>query len=335
MDHTLPAVWVFYLAELVKRWNVTLEELIEGTDIRPESVSDLSVRVPVPALIHVVERARALTGEPALGYYQGLQVRISMHGYLGFAALSAPTMRAATELMNQFTPIITTAVTTRLRIDGRDASIVVEENVDFGSARDHVLMALLVGIWQMGQAGTGRDLRGGTFDFVMPEPPYMARLRANPRVPTMRFGQPVNRILFDVSRLELTYRMSDPVALNLAREQCERELNALGLDGRVEARVRRLVSRNKNGFPSLQQVASQLHKSPRTLKRQLAAEGHTFSSILDEERREAATLMLRSSDFSIEQVAERLGYSNVPNFSRAFRRWMGITPADYRTRPPG
>jgi AraC-like DNA-binding protein len=151
----------------------------------------------------------------------------------------------------------------------------------------------------------------------------------------MRFGQPVNRILFDVSRLELTYRMSDPVALNLAREQCERELNALGLDGRVEARVRRLVSRNKNGFPSLQQVASQLHKSPRTLKRQLAAEGHTFSSILDEERREAATLMLRSSDFSIEQVAERLGYSNVPNFSRAFRRWMGITPADYRTRPPG
>lgn len=329
MEHTLPAVQALYLAELVKRWDVTLEELLEGSGVVPETLTDPGARISIPTTIHLIERARALTGEPALGYYLGLQMRISMHGYLGFAALSAPTLRAATELTTQFTPIITTALTMRLRVEGRDASIVIEENADFGSARDVVLLAALFGLWQMGQAGTGRDLRGGYFDVAMPAPSYHSKLLAN--APGLRFDQPMTRLVFDASRLDLAYSLADPVALRLAKEQCERELNALGLDGRLVARVRHLIGTSKVGFPSLQQVAAALHTSSRTLKRQLAAEGHSFSSLVEGERREAAALLLRTPDMSMQQIASRLGYSNVPNFARAFRRWTGLTPADYRS----
>jgi AraC-like DNA-binding protein len=73
-----------------------------------------------------------------------------------------------------------------------------------------------------------------------------------------------------------------------------------------------------------------MHLSPRTLKRRLAEHGVTYSSLAEGELREKAMLLLRSVDLSLEQVAERTGYSDVANFTRAFRRWTGQTPAQYR-----
>jgi AraC-like DNA-binding protein len=328
MEHSLPAVQALYLSELVRRWNVSTSELLATTGVRPETLEDPGARIDIPTAVKLIERARALTGEPALGYYLGLQMRLSMHGYLGFAAWSAPTMRAAADLMVQFTPIVTTAVGLRLRVEGRDASIIVDEHADFGTARDVVLLAVLVGIWQMAQTGTGRELRGGSLDVALPSPPYAPALQIVE--PAIRFDQPLTRLAFDAARLDFEYKMADPVALRLAKEHCERELNALGLDGRVGGRVRSLVARSKAGFPSLHEVAMSLATSPRTLKRQLAAEGCTFTEILEGERREAAMVLLRTPDLTIEQIATRLGYSNVPNFTRAFRRWTGATPADFR-----
>jgi AraC-like DNA-binding protein len=328
MEHTLPAAQALYLTELVKRWNVGAGDLLEGSGLSPEKLSDVSARISIPTAVMLAERARTLTGEPVLGYYLGLQMRLSMHGYLGFAAWSAPTVRAATDLMVQFLPIVTTAIGMRVRVDGRDGSIIVEEHADFGSARDIVLLAILVGLKQMASAGTGRDLSGGFIDLALPRPAYAERAVA--LVPALRFDQPLTRLVFPATRLDLPYTMSDPIALQLAKEHCERELNALGLDGRLAGRVRTLVARSKAGFPSLQQVAASLAVSARTLKRQLAAEGSSFTTILEEERREAATVLLRTPDLSIDQIAARLGYANEANFARAFRRWMGATPSEYR-----
>ncbi len=328
MEHTLPAAQALYLTELVKRWNVGAGDLLEGSGLSPETLGDVSARISIPTAVMLAERARTLTGEPALGYYLGLQMRLSMHGYLGFAAWSAPTVRAATDLMVQFLPIVTTAIGMRVRVDGRDASIILEENADFGAARDIVLLAILVGLKKMAEVGTGQDLRGGFIDLALPAPLHAERAVA--LVPALRFDQPLTRLVFPATRLDLPYTMSDPIALQLAKDHCERELNALGLDGRLAGRVRTLVARSKAGFPSLQQVATSLAVSARTLKRQLAAEGSSFTTILEEERREAATVLLRTPDLSIDQIASRLGYANEANFARAFRRWTGATPSEYR-----
>lgn len=57
----------------------------------------------------------------------------------------------------------------------------------------------------------------------------------------------------------------------------------------------------------------------------------TFSALIDAERRRRALLLLRSRELSIQQIGERLGYSDVANFTRAFRRWTGKTPSAYRS----
>jgi AraC-like DNA-binding protein len=197
---------------------------------------------------------------------------------------------------------------------------------DMGAARDVALMSLVVGLKQIAKALTGRDLRG-TADISMPEPPYFKRFTH--LVPKVRWDQPVTQLVFDSALLDLPLVVPDRVALLLAREQCEKELRALGFDGALVERARRLLPK-PDGFRSLAELAEALRTSPRTLERRLAARGFNYSKLLDQERCEKALLLLRSPEITIEEITERLGYSTVPNFVRAFRRWTGKTPAAYR-----
>jgi AraC-like DNA-binding protein len=328
-DYSLPASQALQLVELVKRWQVTPEELLRELGLTEAALEDPNARVSIPTMSALVERARLLTGEPGLGYYLGLQKRASMYGFVGFAAMSARTLREALELIVQFTPVITNSLDLRLRIEGQLTSLVIEENADLGSARDVACSSLVVGLWQMSCALTGKKLTGSA-DFAMPEPPYFSRFAH--LLPPVRFGQPVTQIVFDSALLDLPMVMPDRAALRLAREQCERELRELGFDGAIVHRVRRLLPK-ADGFCTITEVAAALHLSPRTLKRRLDAQGVSFSALLDRERRDLALLLLRSPNETLAKISERLGYSTVPNFVRAFRRWTGKTPAAFRREP--
>jgi AraC-like DNA-binding protein len=150
-------------------------------------------------------------------------------------------------------------------------------------------------------------------------------------MPAARFGQPVTQVVFDAASLALPLVQADPVALRLMRDHCERALDALGYQGGFVVRVRRAIWRDGGrGVWSLENVAESLAVSTRTLKRMLAAQGTTFSALLDRERREKAMVLLNASRATLDEIAERLGYSTPSNFGRAFHQWTGTTPGAYR-----
>jgi AraC-like DNA-binding protein len=327
-ERAFPSSHALHLVELVKRWGVSGRDLLEGFDRRVEDLSDPNGTLTLQEVVGLVERARVLTREPALGFYFGLQMSASAHGYLGFAAMSAATLQRAIELVVQYAPIRTSILAFRLEVGEGSASITIDELFDLGPARDVVLIGILVGIWQIGNALLGREVRESTVDVTFPEPSYYGRLRdLNPRV---RFGQAANRLVFDRTLLEAPLVSSDPASLRLAQEECARQLDLRAARLPVAERVRRLVMRRDVGVPSFEDLAEALHISPRTLRRRLAEARISFSKLLDEARRDRALLLLRSPELSTKDVAERVGYSDVANFMRAFRRWTGRTPAAYR-----
>jgi AraC-like DNA-binding protein len=327
---SLPAVHALHLAELLERWGVTHDELFAELDSSEEALADPELRLPIATIEALIERAHRLSGEPGLGVYLGMQMRISAHGLLGFAAMTSATVRDAIEIAARFAPLRTTAIGIRLEVDGDTASVVLDEHAPLGAARETIIVALLVGIWQIGRAVTGRELSGSA-ELAFPEPSYFARFsRVTPG--TIRFSQPTNRLVFDASMLDLPLTMADPAALRLAKEQCEEELDALGYAGRVTARVRSLIPKREGGVRTLDEVVSEMHMSSRTLKRRLAEEGSTFSELLEGYRRDRAMLLLRSRERSVEDVADELGYADPANFTRAFRRWTGLTPRAFRNR---
>ncbi len=325
-EHSFPAFQILQLVELVQRWGVTPEELLSEAGLTVAELEEPDARLPHWTVAELTERARQLTGEPGLGFYLGLQKRASVYGYLGLAASHAANLREALELAIQFSPVVTTSLEIRLKVEGGTASLVLEERVDMGAARDVMLINLVVGLKQISKALTGQDLKG-TADIAMSEPDYFKRFAH--LFPAVRWDQPVTQLVFDAALLDLPLVVPDRVALLLAREQCEKELRALGFDGALVERARRMLPK-ADGFRSLAELAEALRTSPRTLERRLAARGISYSKLLDQERCEKALLLLRSRDLTIEEITERLGYSTVPNFVRAFRRWTGKTPAAYR-----
>jgi AraC-like DNA-binding protein len=326
-QHTVPVALARQVVELVQRWHVPQRELLEGTGLPEAVLDDPLERLPVAVMCNLLQRARLLTGEPGLGYYLGLKKRASAYGYLGFAAQSARTLREVLELAIQYAPVFSTALTLDLSVDEKIASLRLEEHADFGAARDIVLISMMLGFQTIGASLTG--IGGGrALEFAMPEPEYYRRFAH--LAPNTRFGQPVNRLIVDAASLDHPVVTADATALQLARQLCERALDELGFDAGLVDRVRRCIPSEQGGFRSLEQVAMLVHLSPRTLKRRLAAQGVSFSALLDRERREKALVLLRSSRLGIDVVAERLDYSSASTFVRAFHRWTGTTPAAYR-----
>ena len=324
----IPAVHALHLAGVASRFGVEDGLLFEGTNLDASALAEPNARLPIATMQKLVDRARELTGEPGLGFYLGLQMRVSAHGYLGFAAMTSATARHALQVAIRFAPTRTNALALRLHEAGDMAALVIEEKAEFGSARDVLMLALMVGIQQIGSALTGKALNG-TADVAFPRPEYVGRFEhlVSGR---MRFGQPQNQLVFERSVLDLRFDMADPVAARLARDQCERELEALGSVELPEARVKALLVGADGEFRTVDDVAAELHVSARTLKRRLAEQGTDFSTLLDAERRDRALLLLRAPDLSLDEVAARVGYSDVANFTRAFKRWTGSTPAAFR-----
>jgi AraC-like DNA-binding protein len=329
--HGFPSNHVLHLVELVKRWGVSDLDLLEELGARKEDLADPHGVVSLPAILALIDRARKLTREPGLGFYLGLQMSASAHGYLGFAAMSAATLGRALELAVQYAPIRTGVLALQLEVGETSAALVVDELYDLGTARDVLLIGLLVGIWQIGNALLGREVKESTVEVTFAEPEYYARFRdISPRV---RFRQRANRLVFDRALIDAPLVSADPASLRLAQEECARQLDARAARFPVVERVRRLVMRRDAGVPSFEELAEALHLSPRTLRRRLADARMSFSQLLDEARRDRALLLLRSAELSTKDVAERVGYSDVANFMRAFRRWTGRTPARYRRDP--
>ncbi len=328
---TIPAIHALHLAEVASRFGVDSDALLRASGLDARALAEPSARITVPELVALVERARSLTGEPGLGFHVGLQMRIASHGYLGLAAMTSSSVRDAIAVAIRFAPTRTTAISLSLDVDGDEARLVMNEHADFGPAHDACVLALLTGIWTIGNALTGLELaqhgpRGAaSADVTFREPPYFARFAA--LVPPVRFGQERTCLRFARTLLDRPLVTGDPAASRLTLEQCERELEALA--PRFALRVRAALPSPDGGCRSLVEVARAMHTSPRTLKRRLATEGTSFSAILEEARRLRAEQLLRS-DRGLDAIASELGYADAASFSRAFRRWTGRAPGAWR-----
>jgi AraC-like DNA-binding protein len=327
-EHGLPGTYLLHLASLAERWGLDERELFEGTDLSKAALADPALEVPLPLAVSFAERVRRLTREPGIGILLGLQTYTTAHGYLGFAVMSAMTLRQAIALTIEYSPIRTTALAFDLKVEGARASLIVYERADLGSARDLVLSALLIGLWQIGNVLLGREIRESTVHLSLPTPDYYKRFQQVR--PSVRFGQPEHALVFDAALLDQPLASADPASLRLLSEECDRRLRSLWARAGLVDRVQRLVIRVEGGLRSLHEVATALRMSERTLRRRLADEDTSFAALRDAALRERATMLLRAHDLSVDQVAHRLGYANLGNFIRAFRRWTGQTPATFQ-----
>jgi AraC-like DNA-binding protein len=328
---TVPSIYAGQLIQLASRWQIAPEVLLRGTGVEASELEHAQGRVSPQALRNLFLRMLELIREPGLGFYFGLQLKLSSHGTVGFAAMTQATLRDALKVTERFVALRAPFLTVRLVEQDDQASL--ELSSAFPSP-DHTLEvfiteALFTAFMQMGRSLLGRVPSGVMFELSYPEPPYFsgfAHLWPGPA----RFGRSSSRITFAASVLDESLQMADAVAARQALVECERELSTLLTTSSLLASVRRQLGERTRGYPSLTELSRARHVSPRTLKRRLAEQGTSYQRLLDELRRDRALKLLEIEAHSIEQIADQLGYSDAANFNRAFRRWLGLSPSAWR-----
>lgn len=331
-EYTFPASHALHVVEVARRWNVTAEQLLAPFGLQERGLEDPSARISSEVLCGISELARELTGEPGIGFYLGLHKRLTLYGQLGFASMTAATVREWLQLSTRYAPVVTSALGFALELDGKRAALRIDEHCDLGSAHDIGVFSLVVGFRQIGTMLTGRAPGRVVVDIPFAKPEYFDRFAH--LLPHAQFGCDKLRIHFDARALDIPLVAPDRAALRSAIEACERQLAALVVHDDLAQRVRGLVL-GADGLRGIDAVARALHLSTRTLKRKLAADQTSFSDLVDRERQERAVALLRDPAVTLEEVASRLCYATVPSFARAFRRWTGSAPAEYRARQRG
>ncbi|EIM38103.1 AraC family transcriptional regulator [Acinetobacter sp. HA] len=332
-DQGIPGVYGLLLLDVISRWGYNDESLFKPFGLTSEQLADPEFRIPTAIANDMVKHALKLTGEPTLGYHLGTQMRISIHGFIGYAIMTANNITEALVLANRFIQLRLPFLQLFFSTFGVKATVQLQTDIQMEPLRTEISIALMIGLISMAKAITGISDATGEIDFDFKRPEGFERFMVKFPTHQFRFEQPHLLLSFDKNYLMNKLVHADPIASQIAINQCEAELSALGERHRIAMRVRDILTNSEQHYLSIEAVADRLHISDRTLKRQLAAEGTSFSTLVDEVRYRHATSLLSRTDFTLEQIADELGYSDVANFSRAFKRWSGRSPSNWRKDP--
>ncbi|OBY76117.1 helix-turn-helix transcriptional regulator [Acinetobacter gyllenbergii] len=338
---SIPISYVHLLLEIMVEKGFSASEILQQSKIASALLHQLDARISPKQWSKLAWICLSLAKDTGLGYEYGLKLRLTAHGPMGYALMSSPSLRQSIELATQFFNM-------RLKdyridffehqqhstIEIKQTHPVVSQHAEQAEIlRRFFYECLMIGIVQTGRSLTERDFAEVQLQVDWSEPPYHQQFQA--QLPQIHFDQAQNQICYPASILNHVTKMADPTAFQQALAQCEAEqirfsetIQDIGLRVKTE-----LVLTPQKGYPSLDQVAERLHMSSRTLRRHLDEAGYSYLGLLDEIRYQEAQKLLHNNHMEIQDIALYLGYLQPANFARAFKKWSGVTPSQFRQNP--
>jgi AraC-like DNA-binding protein len=250
---------------------------------------------------------------------------------LGYAAMNSGSPRQALELLERYVGLRISLIGLTDEVHGSEHRLCFSERRPLGEIRAPVLEAVILSVKNVLDAIAMGACPVTRVAFPFPEPGYGALAREVFKC-EVHYGQSWAGFEVPKELLDTPLKMADPETFREAAQICQRELDKLIANSSLSARVRRLLLEKQNGFPSLVVTARLFHMTSRTLHRRLLDEDTSFKKILEEVRHTLAVEQLKSGCFSVEEIAFALGYSDLANFRRAFKRWEGVSPSEYRSQ---
>jgi AraC-like DNA-binding protein len=342
-DSTFPPEWALpqwnferritslrILAEFGMEQGVPAKALLAGTEIGEEQLADpdctVSGRQELRLMKNLVER---LGNPPGLGLSVGQRYHFTAFGALGLAFASSPTLSSALDLGQRFSKLTFGFARVLTRHAGREVQVTIDDSI-----MPSELRRFIVECTSAVMLTVGRDLANSnppvlTVRLRYPAPSDVAPYRQFYGVRPV-FRSSANLLVLERERLEHPLPLANAHVLRLSEQVCHKLL-AAG-QGRTPfiAKVRDRLERRIERMPDMDEVAEELHLTPRTLRRRLAKEGTSFRKVRDEVRMTRADELLAGPRLSLEQIAERVGYSDAASFVNAFKRCRGRTPRGVR-----
>ncbi|SEI48943.1 AraC family transcriptional regulator [Paraburkholderia diazotrophica] len=311
---------------------MSADRCLKGTGLTWAQLADTGAEVQAEQELQLIRNLVSTLGHiSGLGIHVGLRYRLATYGVYGFAVLSCATLRSAVAMGSRYLELSYPFPDICSKVIGGTVETIIDDSRVPEDVRAFIVDRDCATI-----ANIQRDLLNTTlpvFSVTLRRPapsdvtPYEALFGMTPE-----FGAPSNRILKDASAY---LDRPLPCASEEVARDCEAQCQAMltrrqartGLAGQLRDRLVAVPAQQ----PDMEALAEEFHMTSRTMRRRLAEEGTNFRQ-LQEEVREALADELLAGPLSVEQVAESLGYGEASNFIRAYRRWKGTTPKEFRNR---
>lgn len=295
------------------------------------SLENPDLRVPADNHYRLWEYAEQVTGNPGVGLQAGQVVDPERMGLVGYVFFNCDNLGQAVTQYVRLHRLINETVTLSFEQVGELAILTWQPDAPTHYCRqdmDRTLAAALSRTRHFIQP----SIHAEWAEIAHPQPAYAAeyeKLLGGP----VQFGCPVTRLAFESRHLSHLIPHRNPYVYSAVLKQVNSVLARLQPKRSFGRKIRKLISMQMStNRIDADSLAKQCHMSRQTLYRKLKKEGLGFHELVEQVRKDKALRYVAADQYALGEIAFLLGFSELSAFSRAFKRWTGIAPAQYRAR---
>jgi AraC-like DNA-binding protein len=332
-SHTVPVRYIAFACSYAESLGVDQRTLLRAAGLAESLLDQPGVPLTIADLGSVIAALGRLSGRTDVGFELGRRVTIELHEAFGQAMQRCAVLDHALRLLSRYYALITPSFMVEYRRGRQQAEITYRPTVGMAPGTLAALNELhAVSFHFVVRAAVERAFPAYDIYLPMPAPPHARRYRelAPARVHFGTVDLPEIRIVIDASLMDMSMALRDPQWVTLTEDRLREALPAGDRKCPWSDWVHLMLHEAEDCQPTIAQLASLLRLPAHTLARRLSDEGWSFRELSNLVRHDRACEMLRHRAVPISQIAFRLGYSDVGNFSNAFRALSGKSPRRYR-----
>lgn len=317
------------LVKLLVSEGILLTDLLQDTDIQLSDFLDINHHISFNQHIRLIQNARLFSTDPTYALKLGEHFFINHDGILACRVMSSQNTKEAMELLTKYQALLTSLLSLDFSIEDDYGVLSVTERFPLGDALWHFVEYSFSAIFSIGKFCLSDKNLHVIFEFERKDQGHteaFEKFLGNP----VRFDCDKNRVLIPKESLEKSIIFSNFDAAIQNEKLCELHLKQLANDTEVIHKVKTTMRGMPFNQVSLESLSDKMHMSPRTLRRHLHTQGVSFKTLLENERKNIAVKRIEKQDISLEKLADLLGYNSASSLSRAFKRWYGVSPNNYK-----
>lgn len=322
---TVSLLWVRGLLQAAALQGLSEHEILKKSAI--SSLDTLSKnRLSLEDTLSIWRSIEELGGDPLFGFHMGLSLKPTHFQLIAFTMLSSPTLGDAIEKVLKYQRLISDGGDFSLeKTNEAETALVYKPTAENFSY--HQIDAVLVIVLSFARWLLGREVIPESVSFTHSESVGLAEYKGFFACP-VAFNQAQNRIVFSALLLQETLPGYDPHLATVHENMANSQLQYLAKPD-IVMRLQQQLALSKEAV-NRDRLAEQMGMSGRSLQRKLQAQGSSFQKVYDDYRHDKSLLLLQDSSLSLLDISCELGFSESSTFYRAFKRWQGITPGEYR-----
>lgn len=306
---------------------VDADEVLRRSGLDPSELYQANLRTKFSGQPRFWKAAVELSGDPCIGLHLGERMPVYKGQILEYLFLSSQTFGEGLNRVLNYQRLISDAI--HGQVSESPSPCLTSYFSQHQHATSHLAEAMVLGLIKAFQAVTDGTFKADRIVFNHPPNTAIAEYERIFKCP-VEFNAKSFQMFFPASMLKYRSLYAEPELLNLHIQAADQHLAILEQQDLI-TEVRSLIGALlESGDTTLLKVATHLGITPRHLRHQLDLAGTSFQRLLNEHRHRLARRLLSQTDEAISEIVYLTGFSEPSTFYRAFRRWEGTTPIEYR-----